>query len=102
MKVYIDPEHIDEYIDKRVTQQLLKEANSCVNEINLYNKNKEDFYKEIVEMTEKVQKAINKHRRNEQDGILVGSNGQLLQIYGNATIHDWVVWYIKNYKKGKL
>lgn len=105
MKVYIEPEHIDEYIDKRITQQL-KEVNSCVNEINLHNKsiteNKEDFYKEIMETIEKVQKAINKYRRNEQDGILVGSNGQLLQIYGNATIHDWVVWYIKNYKKGKL
>jgi adenylosuccinate synthase len=105
MKVYIDPEHIDEYIDKSITQQL-KEANSCVNEIDLHDKsiseNKEDFYKKIMEIIEKVQKAINKHRRNEQDGILVGSNGQLLQIYGNATIHDWVVWHIKEYKKGKL
>lgn len=105
MKVYINPEHIDENIDKSITQQL-KEANPCVNEIDLHDKsiseNKEDFYKKIMKIIENVQKGINKHRRNEQDGILVGSNGQLLQTYGNATIHDWVVWHIKNYKKGKL
>lgn len=103
MKVYIDPEHIKEEIDKSILEQL-KEANPWANEIDLHDKsilnNKEDFYKEIIKMGEDIQKAIDERRRNEQDGILVGSNGQLLQLYGNATVHDWVVWHIKEYKKG--
>jgi hypothetical protein len=37
--------------------------------------NKEGFYKQIMEMAEKIQRTIDEHRRNEQDGILVGSNG---------------------------
>lgn len=105
MKFYIDQEHIDEYIDKSITRQL-KEANPWVNKIDLHNKsisdNKEDFYKEMIKIGEEIQKTIDKNRRNEQDGILVGANGQLIELFGNATLHDWVVWHIKEYKKGKL
>ena len=104
MKVYIGPEHIKEEIDKSVLEQL-KEVKPCTI-IDFSKKsipeNKEDFYKQIMEMAEKIQRIIDERMRNEQDGILVGSNGQLLQLYGNATIHDWVVWHIKEYKKGKI
>ena len=104
MNVYIDPEHIKEEVDKSILEQLKKDA-PCAR-IDFSKKpipeNKEDFYKQIMEIAEKIQRTIDERRRNEQDGILVGSNGQLLQLYGNATVHDWLVWHIKEYKKGKL
>ena len=103
MKVYIGSEHIKEEIDKSILEQL-KEANPCANEIDLHDKsipeNKEDFYKEIIKMGEDIQKAIDERRKSEQDGFLVGTNGQLIELFGKATLHDWVVWHIKEYKKG--
>lgn len=55
----------------------------------------------IIESIKDIQKSIDKKTRIEQDGFLVGTNGQLIELFGNATLHDWVVWHIKKYKKGK-
>lgn len=88
--------------EKSIIQQL-KEANPLVNEIDLHDKsipdNKEDFYKEIIKIGEDIQKVIDERRKSEQDGFLVGTNGQLIELFGNATLHDWIVWHIKEYKK---
>lgn len=101
MNIYIDPEHIKEEIDKSILEQL--KENKQWDKLDFNKKsipeNKEDFYKEIMEMAAKVQKAIDEQKAAEPDAILVGSNGQLLQLYGNATVHDWVVWHVKEYKK---
>lgn len=104
MNVYIDPEQIEKEIDKSILEQLKEDKPWTTLDFNKKSipENKEDFYKEIMEMAEKVQKAIDERKAAEPDAILVGSNGQLLQLYGNATTHDWVVWYVNEYKKGKL
>ncbi len=69
---------------------------------NRGKKSDTEFYKEIMDMVVKIQKAIDERKASEQDAILVDPNGQLLQLYGNATEHDWLVWYVKEFKKGKL
>ena len=96
---------IDDEINKSIIEQI-KEANPLIFDFNKWKnrgkKSDADFYKEIMEIADKIQKAIDERKASEQDSILVGSNGLLLQLYGNATEHDWLVWYVKEFKKGKL
>ena len=101
MNIYIDQEHTKEEVDKSILEQLkeVKPWDKLDFSKKSIPKNKEDFCKQIMEIAEKIQRTIDERRRNEQNGILVGSNGQLLQLYGNATAHDWVVWYVKEFKK---
>ena len=40
--------------------------------------------------------------KKEKPAILVSSDGKLLQLYGSATIHDYVVWHAKKYGNKNL
>lgn len=97
--------HIEEELDKSILEQL-RESEPWANKIDLspkpIPKDRDTFYKNIMEMAEKVQKAIDEQKAAEPDAILVDSEGRLVQLLGNATTHDWVVWYIKEFKNGKL
>ena len=52
--------------------------------------------KEIIDTISEIDKAIFESKKNERPGILVNSKGELLQLYGNATLHDYAVWHAKN------
>lgn len=118
MKVYIDQEHIKAEVDNSLLEQLKKDE-PCTR-IDFSKKstpeNKEDFYKyswkdnperfeqfqeRIIKTLNDIDKAIYEKQINENDGIIVGGNGQLVGLTGKATVHDWLVWYVKEYKKGE-
>jgi hypothetical protein len=57
---------------------------------------------EIIDTISEIDKAIFESKKNECPGILVSSDGKLLQLYGSATIHDYVVWHAKKYGNKNL
>lgn len=104
MDVYQDPKEIENEIDREILENLKKDTpwtNLGLKKDNL-PKNDEEFRERLLEVSKLIQKAIDERKAAEPDAILVGSNGQLLQLYGKATTHDWVVWYVNEFKKGKL
>jgi hypothetical protein len=107
MDVYKDPKKIEEEIDREILESLKKDTPWATN-LDWKNykdnlpKNDEEFRERLLEISRLIQKAIDERKAAEPDAILVGSNGQLLQLYGKATTHDWVVWYVNEFKKGKL
>jgi len=106
MDIYIDPKNIEEKIDREILESLKKYAPLTNLDWKNYKdnlpKNDEEFRERLLEISRLIQKAIDGRKAAEPDAILVGSNGQLLQLYGKATTHDWVVWYVNEFKKGKL
>jgi hypothetical protein len=107
MDIYKDPKKIEEEIDREILESLKKDTPWTTN-LDWKNykdnlpKNDEEFRERLLEISKLIQKAIDERKAAEPDAILVGSNGQLLQLYGKATTHDWVVWYVNEFKKGKL
>lgn len=53
---------------------------------------------EIINALVEVEIAIVKKELKEKSGILVGSNGGLIQLYGGATFDDYLEWHDKHFK----
>lgn len=106
MDIYKDPKKIEEEIDREILESLKKDTPWSKVDFSNYKQKAPDIYEEfrkkILDTANEIQKALNGRKATEQDGILVGPNGQLIQLFGNATTHDWLVWYVKGFKKGKL
>ena len=106
MDVYQDPENTEEEIDREILENLKKDTPWSKVDFSNYKQKTpetyEEFRKKILDMANEIQRVLNERKAAEQDGILVGPNGQLIQLFGNATTHDWLVWYVKEFKKGKL
>ena len=105
MDVYKDPKQLEEVLNKEILENI-KEDTPWLNQIN-FNKDAwkgnperfEDFQERIIKVINDIDKAIYEKKRNEKDGIIVGSNGQLVGLTGNATVRDWFVWYANEFKK---
>ena len=52
----------------------------------------------LIDALVEVENAILKKWRKEKPGILVGSNGGLIQLYGGATFDDYLKWHDKYFK----
>ena len=106
MDIYIDPKKIEEEIDREILESIKKDTPLTSLDLKNYKdnlpKNDGEFRERLLEISKLIQKAIDGRKAAEPDAILVGSSGQLLQLYGKATTHDWVVWYVNEFKKGKL
>lgn len=106
MDIYKDPKKIEEEIDREILESLKKDTPCTILDWKNYKDNlpktDEEFRERLLELSKLIQKALDGRKAAESDAILVGSNGQLLQLYGKATTHDWVVWYVNEFKKGKL
>ena len=52
----------------------------------------------LIDSLVEVENAILKKWRKEKTGILVGSNGGLIQLYGGSTFDDYLEWHDKYFK----
>ena len=52
----------------------------------------------LIDALVEVENTILKKWRKEKPGILVGSNGGLIQLYGGATFDDYLEWHDTYFK----
>lgn len=101
MDVYRDPKEIENKINREILESIKKDTQWGKDDFSNYKQKTSETYnefcKKILDTANEIQRALNERKAAEQDGILVGPNGQLIQLFGKATTHDWLVWYV-NYR----
>lgn len=94
------PEKIDEEINREIWKSYLSKCPFVPQFERFYSTERSVDALELYEIFYKLSKLVDAQRpKIDIDGFVVDSNGILRGQYGNATLHDYLVWRVQVYEK---